>query len=177
MGWLAQLYRLPGATFSHQEEDKGVDVIDNWSPHRHLVFDIPHSTKCFQSSFFIKIYGEGQKCAGCVLRGGSGNILPRTDITPFWQETNVSFKCCISHIGNCNEFLCTFLPSSQCQAQALKHLRLSSQIKCNVTPSSRTVHKSSIWFAWTIASSSLLDKYKPSAEYYVRDRRKAIWGP
>lgn len=52
----------------------------------------------------------------------------------------------------------------------------SYKIKFNVTPSSGMMHKSSVWFAWTLLNSPILCKYKPSLEYYVRDRNKVIQG-
>lgn len=140
-----------------------------WCP----VATSPSSTKYVVTHFSSRSAMKAKTC-WCVWGGRGGNILLRTDMSLVWQETNVSFKCCISHIGNCNEFVCTSLPSSQCQAKALEHLRLPYKIKCNATPSSRMVHKSSIQFAWTVANSSVLHKYKPNSEYYVRDRDKAI---
>lgn len=52
----------------------------------------------------------------------------------------------------------------------------SYKIKFNVTPSSGMMHKSSVWFAWTLLNSPILCKYKPSLEYYVRNRNKVIQG-
>lgn len=125
-------------------------------------------------SSLIKIYDESQTYAGVSWRGGGGNIYHEQTLCFFDKRqmfhSNAAFRILETVMNSCAP-LCLVhnVRPRHWNTPGFPH-----KIKFNVTPSSRMVHKSSIWFAWTVATSSFLDKYKPNSEYYVRDRNKAI---
>lgn len=174
-GWLAQGRKPSVATVDNQGEDSGVRRTGNRSFHRHLFFWCPLSPPNAHShSSFIKVNDEGQKSPGRVPRVGV-EIRSQEQTWRLFDKrqmfhSNAAFRILETLMNSCAPF---------CLVHSVRprHWNTSGsprKIKFNVTPSSRTAHKSSIWFAWTIASSSLLDKYKPTSEYDVRDRNKAI---